>query len=71
MKTIELTKFESKLILQGLDPDSICSHGCCCYMNYNKKVSCDDKDENGNPVCEMLKAIESIDRKLGGYGLYD
>lgn len=62
MKTVTLTAFEIRLILEALNPSRICNAACFCDY---KQDLCNQYNKKGQPRCKLVRAIQSIEDKLG------
>jgi hypothetical protein len=62
MKKVVLTNFERKVILEALTPSKICEAACFCDY---KRDLCNQYDSSGQPRCKLVRAIHSIEDKVG------
>ena len=63
MKTVKLTDYECKVILDNLSVYSICNSGC--YCDYEED-NCSKLNKDGTYKCKLRKALNSIESKVGG-----
>lgn len=61
MINIKLTKSECKSLDLWLSVTNPCESSC--WMGY-KQIGCEDLDKDGNPKCELLRDIKSIEEKI-------
>ena len=67
MITVNLTLDEIDAIIEGVSVYKMCEDKC--YYGYNN-IGCYDLGVDGKYKCRLMRAVDGIHRKLGGYRRY-